>query len=224
MSFFKGWFGEKLTAVNMWHSLNELTYRRFHNIILPSNNGTTQIDHLIISPFGIFIIETKNKNGWIYGSADQAQWTQTFYKQKFSFQNPLRQTYRQKKVLAEFLNIKEDNIATVVYFVGDSTLKTKLPANVITSGLSTYIKSFKLQKLSRQEVDQHCNTIRNYLAKSTLTKSDHINSVRKRINSKVTCPKCGADLVERVASKGLNQGKHFLGCKNYPTCRFTRAI
>ena len=61
MSIFKGWIGEKKTAFRMWLFLNNRTYKRFHNIIIPSSSGTTQIDHLVVSPFGVFIIETKNK-------------------------------------------------------------------------------------------------------------------------------------------------------------------
>jgi len=92
MKLFKGWIGEQKTALNMWFSLSANTYRRFHNIILPSKNGTTQIDHPLISRHGLFIVETKNKKGWIFGSENQSKWTQTLYKKKYTFQNPLRQT------------------------------------------------------------------------------------------------------------------------------------
>lgn len=80
----------------MWLSLDREVYRKFHNIILPSKNGTAQIDHLLVSIYGIFIVETKNKKGWIFGSENQSEWTQTIFKEKYSFQNPLRQTFRQK--------------------------------------------------------------------------------------------------------------------------------
>ena len=87
---FKGWIGEQRTELNLWFSLDKELYRRFHDVIIPSSNGTTQIDHILVSPFGLFIVETKNKKGWIYGSETQSKWTQVFYKNKYSFQNPLR--------------------------------------------------------------------------------------------------------------------------------------
>ena len=142
MNILRGWFGEKKTAFNMWLSLDSNVYRRFHDVIIPSKNGTTQIDHLLVSPFGLFIVETKNKKGWIFGSEDQPKWTQTLYGKKYSFQNPLRQTFRQKKVLSEFLGLNESMIRSVIYFVGDSKFKTQLPANVISSRLGRYIKQF----------------------------------------------------------------------------------
>ena len=104
-SNFKGWVGEKKTSLHLWFSLNKNIYHRFNNVILLSQNGTTQIDHLILSKFGIFIIETKNRNGWIYGSEDRQNWTQSFFHSKFTFQNPLRQTYRQKNCCNGFIPI-----------------------------------------------------------------------------------------------------------------------
>ena len=59
-SMFEGWFGEKKTQFKLWLSLNNELYRRFNDVIIPSSNGTTQIDHILVSPFGLFIVETKN--------------------------------------------------------------------------------------------------------------------------------------------------------------------
>ena len=65
---FKGWFGEKKTQFNLWLSLDTKLYRRFHDVIIPSNNGTTQIDHISCISIWTFVVETKNYKGWIYGS------------------------------------------------------------------------------------------------------------------------------------------------------------
>ena len=82
MRVLKGWFGEKKTTFFMWLSLDKDIYHRFHNIIIPSDNGTTQIDHLLISKYGIYIIETKNIKGWIFGSEKQERWTQVLFDYK----------------------------------------------------------------------------------------------------------------------------------------------
>lgn len=206
----------------MWLSLNKRIYNRFHNIIIPASNGTTQIDHLLVSPYGVFIVETKNKGGWIFGSENQAKWTQTLYGKKYSFQNPLRQTYRQKKILAEFLPIDESYIHTVIYFVGDCKFKTQLPLNVINSGLGKYIKKFANQALSQDEINRIAEKLEQHTSESTLTTKDHVRSLRKRHSSTTVCPKCGANLKLRTAKKGPKAGSKFLGCENYPRCRFTR--
>lgn len=224
VSLFRGWIGEKKTTFYLWLSLNSKVYRRFHEVIIPSGNGTTQIDHLLVSPYGLFIVETKNKKGWIFGSKGQKNWTQSLYGNNYSFQNPIRQTFRQKKILSEFLGVNELTVHTVTYFVGKCKFKTELPDNVIRSRLGKYIKQFKDRILPPEEVDRVVGEIKYYVSESSLTTRDHLQSLRERYNSTTVCPKCGSKLVERTAKKGPNAGTKFLGCENYPKCKFTKDI
>lgn len=224
LSLFRGWIGEKKTTFYLWLSLNSKVYRRFHDVIIPSGNGTTQIDHLIVSPFGLFIVETKNRNGWIFGSKGQKSWTQSLYGNNYSFQNPIRQTFRQKKIISKFLRVDESTVHTIIYFVGNCKFKTELPDNVIKSRLGKYIKQFKDRVLPPEEVDRVVGEIGYYVSESSLTARDHVRSLRERHNSTTVCPKCGSNLVERTAKKGPNTGSKFLGCENYPKCRFTKDV
>ena len=98
----KGWIGERKVALKIWASLDNSVYHRSHDLTNPSKNGTAQIDHLVVSRYGLFIVETKNKKGWIFGSPDQPRWTQSIFGKKYSFQNPIRQTYRQKRFCQNF--------------------------------------------------------------------------------------------------------------------------
>jgi len=222
MRLLKGWLGEKKSAFSVWLFLSGKTYQRFHNVILPTANGTTQIDHIVVSPFGLFIVETKNREGWIFGSEDQSTWTQSLYGKNYSFQNPLRQTFRQKKGLSEFLEANESDIQTIVYFVGDCRFKTRMPDNVLRSGLGRYIKKFKSQVLSADEIARMVGKLKRHLWESTITTRDHRRSLRQRHGSTTICPRCGSGLVERTARKGRTAGSTFLGCESYPRCRFTR--
>ena len=224
MSFLKGWFGEKKTTFNMWLALDSSIYHRYHDLIIPGKNGTTQIDHLIVSRFGLFIVETKNKKGWIFGSEERSKWTQSIYGNNYSFQNPLRQTFRQKKVLAEYLNVPVSNIHTIIFFNGDCKFKTKMPRNVINSGLGKFIKQFNNLIIDSSKLKDVLNRLDLHQDHSELSKKDHIQSVRSRRNSDTICPKCGANLVERMAKNGPNAGTKFLGCENFPKCRFTKNL
>jgi len=114
----KGWFGEKLTTFGMWLRLDETVYRRIDDLIIPSKNGTTQIDHVLVSVFGIFVIETKNMQGWIFGGEKDTTWCQSVYGHKNRFQNPLRQNYRHIECLADFLKLDRHHFHSVVFFVG----------------------------------------------------------------------------------------------------------
>lgn len=224
MSAFKGWLGEKFTTIGMWLGLDKNIYQRFHDVIIPASNGTTQIDHLLISKYGIFVIETKNIKGWIFGSKDQSTWTQSLYGKKYSFQNPLLQNYRHIKCLVEHLGIDEALVHSVVFFIGECTFKTAMPQNVIISGLSSYIRGFHEPLMSNEEIEEIVEAITLLKADPALTHRNHMRSLNERHSSKSICPKCGLALVIRTAKKGANIGSSFLGCSGYPRCRYTKKV
>jgi len=224
LNLLKGWFGEKTTQLGMWAKLDSDIYRRFHDVIFPTSNGTTQVDHLLLSYNGIFVIETKNINGWIFGSERSKQWTQSLYGKKYKFQNPLHQNYRHTKAVADYLNTDEGKVHSVIFFIGDNTqLKTQLPSNVMTSGLSSYIKSFDRCLFNSEEINTFASEI-GKLKEGQISGRDHVANLKNRYSSTTTCPKCGKELVERTARKGPNAGNRFLGCAGYPNCRYTRNI
>ncbi|MCP5515622.1 MAG: NERD domain-containing protein [Verrucomicrobiales bacterium] len=222
MSALRGWLGEKMTTLGMWLFLDKKVYRRFHNVIVPTSNGTTQIDHLLVSPFGLFVIETKNITGWIFGSEDQPQWTQSLYGKKYSFQNPLRQNFRHTKCLADYLDLDPAVLHSVVFFIGECTFKTPMPSNVLRSGLGTHIRSYQQVIFSDAEIHRIMQAIQALKDDRSLNHRAHMKSLRERHASTTTCPKCGSALVERTAKKGANAGSMFLGCSEFPRCRYTK--
>lgn len=215
-SVFKGWFGEKLTTFGLWLGLDDNIYRRIHDIILPSKNGTTQVDHVLISAFGIFVIETKNMKGWIFGGQNDSTWCQSIYGHKNRFQNPLRQNHRHIECLAEFLKLERRFFHSVVFFIGECEFKTPMPPNVLDTGLSSYIRSFDTALLTQTQVAEIEHMLREVKISSGLTKSDHLASLNERHASTDACPKCGGRLVTRIAK---SSGKQFIGCNNFPKCR-----
>ena len=218
---FHGWLGEKMVQFNFWLKLDEKVYQRCHNVIIPSDNGTTQIDHILVSAFGIFVVETKNFSGWIFGNEKDAHWTQSFPGgNKFRFKNPLHQNYRHTKCLAQFLGLDHQVFHSVVFFIGECKIKTTLPPNVMTEGVSSHIKSFTQVLLSPADVQRVVERLRS--AKETQNYFSHLRSLTERLDSTTVCPKCGSTLIERTARKGANSGNQFLGCSNYPTCRFIK--
>ena len=212
----KGLVGEKLTTAGMWLFLDQKVYRRIDDLIIPSANGTTQIDHVLVSTFGIFVIETKNIQGWIFGNENDSTWCQSIYGRKSRFQNPLRQNFRHLQCLAEFLGLDQKLFHSVAFFIGECEFKTPLPSNVLASGLSSYVSSIRMQLLTPAQVDEVEQRIREFKAGSGLTKSDHLASLKRRHSSATLCPKCGGQLVQRTAKRSR---KVFLGCSNFPKCR-----
>ena len=173
----KGWFGEKLVEKKAQRRLDSDIYRAFHNVTVQDQDGTTQIDHVYVSRFGIFVVETKNYKGWIFGSEKAAQWTQSIYKKKNKFQNPLRQNYKHIKALEALLKLPIQSFHSVIVFTGECEFKTPMPVNVLTlSNFDKYILSFGQQLLSESQVQLACQAI--YAGRMASNRSTHKAHVR----------------------------------------------
>ena len=220
----KGIIGEFLVNTSSKIKLDKDKYHLIKNVTLPTEDGTTQIDHIIVSEYGIFVVETKNMKGWIFGDEKQKYWTQKIYKNTNKFQNPLHQNYKHIKTIENALGIDKDKIFSVIVFAGDSEFKTKMPENVRQGiGYIDYIKSKTKKILSKDEVSKIISQIESgRLSKSFKTHREHVRHVKDIINKKSKqCPRCGGELVLRTAKKGHNAGNQFYGCSNYPKCRYT---
>lgn len=145
----KGWLGERAVAKGL-SRLDPRTYHTFHDLYVPrpDGHGTTQIDHVVVSPFGIFVIETKNYRGWIWGSEEQPKWTQQIYRRKSSFQNPLHQNDLHLRALAACLGLPREAFLSVVLFIGHSEFKTPMPPNVLKKGLTSWILDHQQTRVS----------------------------------------------------------------------------
>jgi len=224
--FGKGLIGESLVNLAIALRLNKNECHLFKNVTIPTQNGTTQIDHIIVSQYGIFVIETKNMKGWIFGDKNQRTWTQKIYKHTNKFQNPLHQNYKHIKTLESLLNINQNKIFSIITFVGDSTFKTEMPENVTyAGGFINFINSKKIKLLSEQEVHQINALISEKRLSQTLKTNinhvQHVKDIVKEKEKKNLCPRCGNSLVKRISKRGANIGSEFYGCSNYPKCRYT---
>lgn len=222
--FFKGFIGEVIINFVSTIFLDKSKYHLIRNVTLPTENGTTQIDHIIVSKYGIFVVETKNMKGWIFGGEHQKMWTQTIFKHKTKFQNPLHQNYKHVKTLQDTLNIEPEKIISVIVFVGDATFKTSMPANVnYPRGYINFIKSMNKILLSDAEIKEAIRIIESgRFERSFKTHREHVkhvkNIVKEKQNTKI-CPKCGCSMVLRTVKKGTNAGNQFWGCSQFPKCR-----
>ncbi len=224
----KGHIGELLVRLFAHWQLDQHTYRRLHNVTLNTPDGTTQIDHVFLSVNGIFVLETKNMSGWIFGTEQQAQWTQKFPRRSFRFQNPLRQNYKHLKALEATLGVSPAHLHSVITFVGGSTFKTEMPANVTRGiGFIRYIKSFRQVVFSKAEVEAMLQALKTgRLAPSIATHREHVQNLKRRSDPTAErfCPKCGSALVIRTRKTGANAGQQFWGCSAFPKCRIVQSL
>jgi len=187
---FKGKIGELFIKNTNNKYLDKEIYTTHNDVTFKLNDGTsTQIDHIVTSKHGIFVIETKNYKGWIFGDEKSKKWTQSVRGgKKFQFQNPLHQNYKHTKGLQEvlnqngILNIGNEKIISLVVFTGETTFKTKIPQNVfLGKKYIDYIKSFEKEIIAPSElktIDKFINTKSE--EKSRRTNKEHVKNLKNR--------------------------------------------
>jgi len=220
----KGVVGERRVQRLTDRGLNQDVYRSLHDLILPTPDGSTQIDHVIVSQFGVFVIETKNLAGWIFGDERSRQWTQTLYRKKYRFQNPLRQNYKHVKAVEKIAGLRSRCVHSVVVFVGDSGFKTPMPPNVVyRRGLVPYVRSMTDVLLTENEVERAAHALESAQLSDKGAKRRHIRTVKEN-RLKPNCPRCGKTMLLRTAKQGRSAGGRFWGCSGYPKCRATKPV
>ena len=160
----KGKCGELFVGNRLKSALDPELYRILNNILIPDGSGgTTQIDHVILSPFGIFVVETKNMKGWIFGDRNSCMWMQQIYQCKNQFQNPFFQNYKHIVCLSELTALPQYMFIQTIVFLGDCTIKTKssLPDSLVTNAreLIAFIKTYQKRVLDENTLSAIQNII-----------------------------------------------------------------
>lgn len=208
----KGRLGEAQVAAIL-EELSLEKYRLLNNIMLQTKRGTSQIDHIVVSVYGIFVIETKNYKGLITGEEYAEQWVQNLQGKQYYFHNPLKQNYGHIKALEELLKIPEKLFIPIVVFAGSAEVKVQTKQTIVyASTLKQKLQSYTKKRLSLAEIEKITRKIEDANVDSFLNRRKHI----KKIHSQQTCPLCGGRLVERKGKYGA-----FIGCSNYPACTYT---
>ena len=181
--FLKGKMGEFAVVAHVKLYLDRDSYTLLNDCTLPDEqNQTTQIDHILLSPFGIFVIETKNYKGWIFGSQHQKTWTQKIYKKSFKFQNPLHQNYKHQKVLEAVLSdiVEPQFIHSLVVFMPDCEFKTQMPQNVFRGAAWTdYVKTFQEVMIPPMKLKRiQLRIEKEVLEKSWKTNRQHVENLK----------------------------------------------
>lgn len=224
--------GEKRVARKLsWLSKE---YVVLNDILLPTHCGTTQIDHIVVSPYGVFVFETKNYKGWIFGHENSEEWTQsllgkkTFWgwsSEQHKLRNPIRQNMAHAKAVKAILKeVGNFVIIPIVVFSDRAELNITTPNNIVVNwcNLRSVIKSYKMPCIAQEDIERIVRKISFANITTEGSREAHVSNVRTTLQKKEMaiinrkCPRCGGNLVERKGRYG-----NFLGCSNYPRCGFT---
>ena len=221
----KGYLGERSVAVIL-SFLPSNKYKVINDLLIESNGRTIQIDHLVVSTYGIFVIETKNYKGWITGSDNSEHWTKNMFGNKYKFYNPIKQNKAHILALSKQLRLSLNDFIPIIAFSNRADLRVNTTHNVIyTTQLNRLIKKYTDIKFSENDIQNFCEKISSLNIVSPKARKQHILKVQNTVATKQCliqqgiCPRCGHNLV-------LRKGKYgdFMGCSNYPKCKFTQPI
>lgn len=222
MPTIKGEIGETKVALILSTLPKEL-YRTFNDVIVPTRYGTTQIDHIVVSPFGIFVIETKNYKGLIYGGENAETWTKNMWGNKYSLYNPLKQNKSHVNALEGILNIPINSFVPIVVFSNRARIYVDTEQELIRMRkLKRVIKGYQTQVFTQEQIDDIILKIELARVDEKEAKKEHKKRVQtniKRKNQAIAngiCPRCGGQLILREGRYGK-----FYGCRNYPKCHYT---
>lgn len=236
--------GERLTASKLgWVNFWGYKGMALQNVYIPKRNGeTTEIDLLYITEKGIFVIESKNYSGYIFGSENNQSWTTTLYAgktwygaskvEKHKFYNPIWQNKTHIKYLKEYLSGFDIPMYSLIVFSDRCELKT---INIYSENvyvckrinMNGYIKEIWKSSdtiLEEKTVSEIYNKLLPLANRENALKTLHVETVKKKLQSTEICPWCNGKLVLRTARQGSYVGKHFYGCSNYPKCRYIKNI
>lgn len=191
----------------------------FNNYKFISNGKTVQIDHIFINKNGIFVIETKNYKGEIFGNEEQHEWTQVlaFGNVENKFYNPIKQNKSHIYKLQKFLPKNIDIISVVVFI--DADIEGVESNNVFNlNELEDILNMDYGVTITSKQINYVANILRRYQDDS-ITEEEHIRNIHKMqedIENNI-CPRCGSPLVLRNGEYG-----EFYGCSNYPKCKFKK--
>ncbi|PKG24760.1 NERD domain-containing protein [Niallia nealsonii] len=231
----KGMVGESRVK-KLLSKLDKGSYKLWNDLYIPnSKQNTSQVDHVLLSENGLFVLETKNYAGWIFGNENSRNWTQVIYKQKEKFYNPIWQNHGHIQALKEYLQEELPNdfpIYSIIVFSNEATLKNdasfekaiviqnkqllatikKLYSNPYTGPSRIDHIRDKLASLEITSLKEKKQTAKKHVKQIKSDLKDNKQKIKKNI-----CPCCGSKLVKRRGKNGS-----FTGCSSFPKCRFTK--
>ena len=212
---FRGFMGEFWLKRELF-LLPSKEYKIINNVMLKLGYNTTQIDSIVISKYGIFVIEMKNYHGKIYGNEFNKYWIQMLGRIKKKFYNPAFQNYGHIKALSNLLKIDESKFISVICFSNQARVKIKTTQNIeYIDTIVNFIRKHNI-KIIDDDISLIYNLIRENNIKVKKLRKKHIKDIN-RIKNELKCPICNVNLKKINGKNG-----YFYGCSNFPKCNYTR--
>lgn len=216
----KGDFGENAVAKALGGTVSGKQYL-INDLLFEVSGKSCQIDHVFINRNGVWVIETKNYAGTIYGEDSYREWTQALGDAVHTHQNPIKQNQTHIYRLKEYLDTSEYFFNAVVFLDRADLTNVKSDCVFSIHELQTIKERDTGITLSKEQMESYYKKLSELKNNSTVTMTEHIENIREMQYNlqRGICPRCGAKLVPRNGGNG-----EVYGCANFPKCTFTKNI
>jgi hypothetical protein len=128
---FRGDIAERRVRRILAVGLERSRYTVFNDLLVPFGGGTVRIDHVVVSKFGIFVLESEYAPGVVAGTAVQERWKRKRLGRIHRLDNPVHRNRVQAEALAAALDFPMTVFEPVVVLVGMSAFREPQPAQVV---------------------------------------------------------------------------------------------
>ena len=145
--------------------------------MIEDEKGTHQIDHIVISKYGIFVIEMKNYYGLILGNQYKEKWYQCLGKNKYAFHNPMYQNYGHVKALSNALNLNEEVFIPIVCF--SNQVKLKVTSNKPVVQVDTINRNILkyIEEIITCDLNELSSKIENMNILDKIKRKEHVKNI-----------------------------------------------
>lgn len=172
----RGAKGEKKVKDILHNKIKE--YHKILNDLTLVNNKsemTHQIDHVLIHPHGVFVIETKNYYGKIISDTHDSFWLKEIKGKVERIGDPLKQNKSHTRIVKKYLPKEIETIPLVVFVKNNAPY---IPdENIINyKDLLLFISSYPYQKeLTKEEIDSIYKSLKSNSSK--VSKKEHLENI-----------------------------------------------
>jgi hypothetical protein len=229
----KGEIGEYKVNIQLDQMPKE--YKHLADLLVTNpaaKSGYSQIDHVLLTPYAIFVIETKNYQGEIKGGRDDKQWS---VNNRFTMMNPFHQNYGHIEIVRKITNAPREAIVSLISFTRRATFSVdpalrKISSNdlivydiELTEFIERKINYIKLtekkSKFTAEQIDEMYLALKQAHITDPAIRALHTDSLKgnglaaqkTKGDERAKCASCGKPVPPKVKEYCLANPGRFIG-------------
>jgi hypothetical protein len=157
---FRGEIAETRVRRLLASGLEKSRYTVLNNVDIPFSGGSLHLDHIVVSRFGLFVIESEYVRGKVSGGEFQERWKASRFGRSTRFDNPVHRNAVQVQALQKLLKMPASKFHPITVLVGHSSAENSMPVSVVPAeNLVAWIRKNNRQIIEGEQADELIRTI-----------------------------------------------------------------